>query len=83
MTECELCGNYNYDSELDDWLCEAYMDEDDRARLSLDRYTHCPYWRSDDEYRTVKHQAVGHLPGYADEGRFAEPKQDRKYEGER
>lgn len=72
MIECEHCGNYSYDDEEEDWFCEAAMDEDDTAQLLLNKSAHCPYWRSSDEYRTVRHQAVGHLPGERGEGRFFE-----------
>ncbi len=82
MSECELCSNYTYDDETDDWGCEAYMDEDDMAHLMLNRRSHCPYWHSNDEYRTVKHQSIGYLPGYSDSGYFRE-KEKTDYDGER
>ena len=40
------------------------------ARLRQDQHQPCPYWHSNDEYRMVKHQSVGHLPGYSDLGYF-------------
>ncbi len=70
MSECEMCSNYSYDEELDDWSCEACFEEDDMARLRQDQHQPCPYWHSNDEYRMVKHQSVGHLPGYSDLGYF-------------
>lgn len=74
MRDCDSCSNYCYDDELEEWLCEAYMDEDDTARLYQDSRARCPYWHSNDEYRMVKHQAIGHLPGYSDSGYFPEDK---------
>ncbi len=82
MNECEMCLNFTYDEEIDDWECDAYMDEDDMARIMQDHRAHCPYWRTNDEYRTVKHQAIGHLPGYSDQGYFPE-REEKHYEGER
>lgn len=70
MTECETCSRYTYDDDEEAWGCDADFDEDDMARMWQSRRERCPYWHSNDEYRTVKHQAVGHLPGYSDEGRF-------------
>lgn len=53
---CESCVYYVYDEEYDEYVCDVNMDEDDMARLVAGRYQSCPYWRSNDEYETVRHQ---------------------------
>ncbi len=82
MSECEMCSNYTYDDEYDEWCCDADIDEDDVARLYSGRSRHCPYWHSNDEYRTVKHQSIGHLPGYSDAGHFIDDLHDELSDGE-
>lgn len=58
--ECESCNNYVFDEEYNEYVCEAYFDEDELARLRLDAKAPCPYWKSNDEYRTVRRQAFLH-----------------------
>ena len=58
--ECESCAWYGYDEEIEDWLCEADVDEDDMARMMQEgrfEKSRCPYWRNGDEYSVVRHQA--------------------------
>ena len=57
MSECGNCNNFVYDEEYDEYICEAYFDEDELARLRTDTKEPCPYWKSNDEYRTVRRQA--------------------------
>lgn len=84
MMDCDMCSNFSYDEDLDEWCCEADMDEDDMAMLWNHPHAHCPFWHSADEYRTVKHQSIGHLPGYSDAGHFTAPHTDfdDDYDGE-
>ncbi len=56
MSECEKCAYYTYDEEYDEYVCEAYMDEDDYARLISSPREVCPYFRDGDEYKVVRHQ---------------------------
>ena len=53
---CEYCSNYVYDDELEAYVCDMNMDEDDYARYISSRRTYCPYYQSNDEYRIVRHQ---------------------------
>lgn len=53
---CEMCGNYEYDEEYDEWTCAVAMDEDDMARLAEHSYKECPYFQFADEYRIVRKQ---------------------------
>lgn len=53
---CELCANYYYDEELDEYCCDINLDEDEMIRfMSTSNYA-CPYFRLDDEYGVVKKQ---------------------------
>lgn len=54
--ECETCAYYEYDEELDEYFCGAYMDQDDAGRLMERPNRACPYYRNGDEYAVVKHQ---------------------------
>lgn len=56
MSSCDSCVYYVYDEDEDDYFCEAYMDEDEVARLANDHRESCPFYRLDDEYAVVRHQ---------------------------
>lgn len=53
---CENCGNYVYDEELDYFVCEMDLDEDEMARFIRGTFTECPYFQFQDEYRIVRKQ---------------------------
>lgn len=76
MSECEMCSNYVYDDETDEWDCSADIDEDDMAHMWGSRRRACPYWHSNDDYRMVQHQSIGHLPGFDDSGHFTDEKDE-------
>ena len=42
---CEFCSNYVYDE-----------DEDEYYRFVNSNYKECPYYRSNDDYKIVRHQ---------------------------
>ena len=54
--DCEYCCFYEYDEDDDEYYCSVDMDEDDYARLMQGHFRSCPYFRSGDEYRIVRHQ---------------------------
>lgn len=54
---CDTCNNLVYDEELEEYVCDMDLDEDDLARLYSSHYRECPYYQSDNEYEVVKHQA--------------------------
>lgn len=56
QTSCDDCSNFVFDEELNEYICDVNMDEDDYARLVLSSYKECPYYQSDNEYKIVKHQ---------------------------
>ena len=63
MCECELCRNLAFDDEEEDFECMAEFDEDEIAKMWQEgSRSHCPYWKgNENEYQTVKYQAIGHL----------------------
>lgn len=57
MNQCEECTWYSYDEDMEEYVCEVDMDEDDYARLmGSPGSKSCPYYRDGDEYRVVRHQ---------------------------
>lgn len=55
-TSCDYCSNLVYDEELDDYVCDAVLDEDDIARLFSNKDYSCPYYRDDDDYKLARKQ---------------------------
>ena len=53
---CEYCSNYIYDEEEDSYYCDVNLDEDEYYRLVHSDYINCPYYRSNDDYKIVRHQ---------------------------
>ena len=45
-----------YDEEMEEYVCDVDMDEDDYARLLTSEYRECPYYQRNDEYKVVRHQ---------------------------
>lgn len=56
MTDCELCMNFEYDEEYEEYVCGVDVDEDDWNRLVESNYKGCPYFRMGDEYTIVRKQ---------------------------
>ena len=55
-TDCNMCANYCYDEENDEYLCEVQFDEDEMVRFLQSPDYACPYFRLDDEYGVVRKQ---------------------------
>ena len=53
---CDYCNNLVYDEEMEEYVCDVNMDEDDYARFCASEYKNCPYYQSKDEYKIVRHQ---------------------------
>ena len=53
---CENCEFYDYDDELDAYVCSVSLDEDDLAEFVTGRTGRCPYFRFYDEYKSVSKQ---------------------------
>lgn len=55
-SSCESCEFYDYDEELDAYVCDLNLDEDEMVDF-LGRNTRgCPYYRFYDEYKSVHKQ---------------------------
>ena len=52
---CDDCAYNVYDDEMDEYVCEAYLDEDEFYRLMQTGKSY-PYYRSGDDYELVRHQ---------------------------
>lgn len=55
-TNCELCVNYVYDEEMEEYQCLVNLDEDEIYRFIQNDFKNCPYFRIDDEYSIAKKQ---------------------------
>ena len=53
---CEYCCYFMYDEDMEEYVCDVDMDEDELIRLSGRNFKECPYFRDGDEYKTVRHQ---------------------------
>ena len=42
---CDYCNNLVYDEEIEGYVCDVDMDEDDYARLLSSSYKQCPYYQ--------------------------------------
>lgn len=54
--KCEHCANYEYDEEYECYVCTKDLDEDEMEQFMEKRYSECPYYDPDDEYKIVRHQ---------------------------
>ena len=53
---CELCVNYAYDEEIEEYYCAVNLDEDEMAGFLLQTRKECPFFRFGDEYTIVRKQ---------------------------
>ena len=53
---CESCEFYQYDEELDAYVCDMNLDEDELAEYYRNDSKKCAYYRYYDEYKTVQKQ---------------------------
>ena len=54
MASCDFCAYNEYDEEDEAYYCSVNMD--DMARFVQSNYKECPFYRSGDEYKVVRHQ---------------------------
>lgn len=52
---CDDCAFNVYDDEMDEYVCDACLDEDEFYR-AFQSGCACPYYRSGDDYELVRHQ---------------------------
>lgn len=55
-TSCDDCNNYVYDEDLECYVCEQDLDEDEMYRFLTSASFACPFYQSNDEYQVVRHQ---------------------------
>ena len=53
---CESCEFYDFDEELDAYVCDMRLDEDEMLRFLSGNTRSCPYYRFYDEYKSVHKQ---------------------------
>lgn len=54
--DCNICMNYTYDEEYDEYMCTIDMDEDEIFALLSNKRRGCPYFRMGDDYTIVRKQ---------------------------
>ncbi len=55
-SKCESCIYYLYEDAEEQYYCDVPLDEDEMHRFLTDQFADCPYYRLEDEYRTVRRQ---------------------------
>ena len=55
-TNCESCVFYDYDEDMDAYVCTINLDEDEMVSFLSGRTRSCPYYRFYDEYKSVHKQ---------------------------
>ena len=53
---CDTCAYNEYDDDDEEYYCSVNMDEDEMARFMQSSYKNCPFYKSGDEYKVVRHQ---------------------------
>ena len=53
---CDYCAYFAYDEDMEEYVCDVNMDEDDYSRLMSSHCKECPYFKNGDEYKVVRHQ---------------------------
>lgn len=53
---CDNCVYNTYDDEAEEYICTAYMDEDEYAMFLTSGCKTCPCFKLDDEYGIVRKQ---------------------------
>ena len=55
-SECDTCWYFDYDEEVDEYLCMMDLDEDEMYRFMTSGKSHCPYYRQGDDYTLARKQ---------------------------
>ena len=56
MSKCEYCLYYDYDEEMDYYVCDMLLDEDELSKFLSDTFDDCPYYRMGDDYTIARKQ---------------------------
>jgi len=55
-TPCEMCANYVFDDDTEQYVCDVNLDEDEMAGFLSRTRRECPFFRFGDEYLIVRKQ---------------------------
>ena len=53
---CETCEHFEWDDEMQDYVCNIDLDEDEVYRFESYRDVVCHYYKFYDEYKSVQKQ---------------------------
>jgi hypothetical protein len=53
---CDYCIHYEYDEEMEYYVCQMDLDEDEMRHFISGTFKECPYFRMGDEYTIVRKQ---------------------------
>ena len=53
---CESCVYYDYDPELESYVCLMELDQDEMERFLRRQEKRCPYYKYGDEYTLARKQ---------------------------
>lgn len=53
---CDVCVNYSYDEEFEEYTCMVDLDEDDMERFVRGSFQNCPFFKFGDEYLIARKQ---------------------------
>ena len=56
QSRCEDCVYYDFDDDMDGYVCTVNLDEDEAVDFISGRHGSCPYYRFYDEYKSVQKQ---------------------------
>ncbi len=57
-TNCESCEFYDWDDDMDAYVCTMNLDEDEMVRFLYGHNASCPYYRFFDEYKSIVHKQI-------------------------
>lgn len=55
-TSCDDCLYYDFDDDMDGYVCTVSLDEDEAVEFLGGGRNRCPYYRFYDEYKSVQKQ---------------------------
>jgi len=53
---CDTCEFFQWDEEMQEYVCEVDMDEDELYRMDAHRDDVCTFYKFYDEYKSVQKQ---------------------------
>lgn len=56
VSNCEFCIHYIFDEEYNSYECCINLDEDEMMKFVSNSFENCPYFKLNDEYKTVRKQ---------------------------